>query len=280
MAIAKIQWLRIALPAAGIGLVGFLALTLMGSTSINQTEVENGGNINRLQIESTLPGVNILLEPSNDDNIKMSVQGSVTRRFKDDYKVHAARSGNTLKITMLGKENGLLGNTMGGEAELKINLPKKIYKDIQLNSSIGDVHMQQVEAGTLSVKMDTGELVMDGLQTKKLNAAITTGTMDLQLSGGQMQLDTTTGDIKVGTNKVDESIVSHTQTGDITLLVANSPIAMRGEFGSTLGDVTVNLPNFQFNQINDNLKKGFIGAGGPLVHLTSKNGDIEMMIGK
>jgi hypothetical protein len=84
----------------------------------------------------------------------------------------------------------------------------------------------------------------------------------------------------VRTNKINGSIVSHTQTGDITLLVANAPGAMRGAFSSTLGDIMVNLPSFQFNQTNDHLKTGFIGAGGPLVNLTSKYGDIQMGIGK
>jgi lia operon protein LiaG len=165
-------------------------------------------------------------------------------------------------------------------SQRKSKLPKKIYEDIQLNSKVGDVHVKQVQSGTFTVKIDTGELVIERLQTKKLNAESKTGAMDIQLSGGQIQLGTASGDIKVRTDKVDESITTNTQAGDISLLVANSPSAMQGEFGSKIGDISVNMPNFQFNQISDNLKKGFIGSGGPLVQLTSKYGDIEMKVGK
>ena len=232
-----------------------------------------------------------LEENTSSKNIEIEYYTALER------KVNIEHTGNKLSI----KENknivGINFNIFSEKRKLIIKIPKSsnidinsenkigdfIIKDLDIkslmiNSKIGDVYITNISASDADIKLATGNLNIDNLNSKNNSLKINVATGNVKLNNindlKDISVDNKTGDTDLSsstikniniTNKLGNIKVSNllsessdninlkTTTGNITLsnLTANNSITLK----STEGDIIAELSDEESNFTNSSNKK-------------------------
>jgi DUF4097 and DUF4098 domain-containing protein YvlB len=111
-----------------------------------------------------------------------------------------------------------------------------------------------------------------------LEAQTSNGSINAELmaADGPVRLDTSNGSIEVRLpTKFDDDVRAHTSNGGITLRVPgdlNARLAARTSNGRVTSDVEVRTSG----EISKSRLEGILGAGGPLLDLSTSNGGIRI----
>ena len=232
-----------------------------------------------------------LEENTSSKNIEIEYYTALER------KVNIEHTGNKLSIRENKNIVGINFNIFSEKRKLIIKIPKSsnidinsenkigdfIIKDLDIksliiNSKLGDVYITNISASDADIKLATGNLNIDNLNSKNNSLKINVATGDVKLNNindlKDISVDNETGDTELSsstikdiniTNKLGNIKVSNlpsessdninlkTTTGNITLsnLTANNSITLK----STEGDIIAELSDEESNFTNSSNKK-------------------------
>ena len=214
-----------------------------------------------------------------------------------ERKVNIEHTGNKLSIRENKNIVGINFNIFSEKRKLIIKIPKSsnidinsenkigdfIIKDLDIkslmiNSKIGDVYLTNISVSDADIKLATGNLNIDNLNSKNNSLKINVATGDVKLNNindlKDISVDNETGDTELSsstikdiniTNKLGNIKVSNlpsksldninlkTNTGNITLsnLTANNSITLK----SIAGDIIAEINDEESNFTNSSNKK-------------------------
>ena len=214
-----------------------------------------------------------------------------------ERKVNIEHTGNKLSIRENKNIVGINFNIFSEKRKLIIKIPKSsnidinsenkigdfIIKDLDIkslmiNSKIGDVYLTNISVSDADIKLATGNLNIDNLNSKNNSLKINVATGDVKLNNindlKDISVDNETGDTELSsstikdiniTNELGNIKVSNlpsessdninlkTTTGNITLsnLTANNSITLK----STTGDIIAEINDDESNFTNSSNKK-------------------------
>jgi DUF4097 and DUF4098 domain-containing protein YvlB len=237
----------------GISIVGNIALFMFGQSPFNLAKIEEERSISAekitdIQIFSNIGDVNVV--PYEGDEIQVSMKGKTEKKWTDDFWLLLEEKNNRVTIEANQIEKARFFNFYSGTYELLVKMPKKEFATIEVHSDVANIDLSGVAANHYKIKTTMGDI--HGNQLK-----------------GIVHAESEVGDIDLQFQNILNDIVAESEMGNITVTSEEAPEALQTDLTNSMGDETIKLPNG---------KNGSIGAGGPLVKLTTEVGDLALKV--
>ena len=237
----------------GIGLLG--ALILMSSfggfgfntVSLYEKKVLKNDKIKQIDITHTSTDVKII--PTKGQNLTVELNGKVSKRVQDQYKLEVKEDGEKVKIAVIRDDNQWFSvfDLNNGNVDLNLKLPEKIYewiqidllsgdmdlneiqaKKVSLNTSSGDINVEKSEIEkTLSINSLSGDLMLQNLKAEMLHVDLESGdssikhaetkSVMLASKSGNVQMNDVKGDLEVVVSSANTKIVNKEMNSDIKI---------------------------------------------------------------
>jgi DUF4097 and DUF4098 domain-containing protein YvlB len=214
------------------------------------------------------------IEVSGWDQEAVDISGTKqgpTQQAADELEVSVDHSANAISVRVL--RPSVRRSNQG--ARFVIKVPRRAILD-RLTSSNGAIRTTD-GAGPARFRTSNGAIQVSSL-AGSLEAQTSNGriTADLTSADGPVRLETSNGAIEVSLPaKFDEEVRAHTSNGGITLR-APSTLNARLAARTSNGKITSDLEMRTSGEISRTRIEGVIGAGGPLIDLTTSNGGIRI----
>jgi len=263
-----------------------LPVLTAGVLSLTGCEIEDfaGGHFNkdfhysypmaangRLTVETFNGGI----EVSGWDQDTVDISGTKygpTQEMADDLNVSVDHSASSVSIRVVrpSVRRGNLG------AKFVIKVPRSAVLD-RLSTSNGAIRTTD-GVGPSRLTTSNGAIQVTGLKGP-IDAHTSNGRInaDLARADGPVRLETSNGSVELTLpSKFDEDVRAHTSNGGITVRVP-SELNARVEARTSNGKITSDLEVRTSGEISRNRMEGVIGAGGPLLDLSTSNGGIRIV---
>jgi DUF4097 and DUF4098 domain-containing protein YvlB len=224
----------------------------------------------KLSVES----FNGSIEVSGWDQDTVDISGTKqgpTQEAADQLEVSVDHSANAVSIRVL--RPSVRRNNLG--ARFVIKVPRHAVID-RLASSNGAIRTTD-GVGPARLHTSNGAIQVSGL-AGPLEAHTSNGriTADLVSADGPVRVETSNGSVEVGLpSHFDEEVRAHTSNGSITLR-APATLNARVSARTSNGKITSDLDLRTSGEISRTRMEGVVGAGGPLIELTTSNGGIRI----
>jgi len=167
--------------------------------------------------------------------------------------------------------------------EVNVILPFNTTIDLNLISSNGDIHLTNLEVGTLDVVTSNGRLVFENVYADSLIGETSNGRIEGDLEADEAVLSTSNGDIEFTIPcTISGEYDLSTSNGAIELAVSSSvQVGYDLDLATSNGNITINLSDLDYNQ-NENTKKvaktdGFDDKATQItIEASTSNGDIDI----
>lgn len=225
-------------------LMGFGGSILAGcSINVNQeTGTIAQQNIPAKDIEQlsiVTETTDVTIQPIDGDEIKVELTGNLS---DEKIKLQETTTGNLLNIKV--EEGSNVGIHLNMAAHLKVNLPKKMYDALKVDTDTGNIHLEHINS-TFDIKSVTGEVKITHLHEFQHHNQVKTDTGNVQVEMSQappslkVDLSTNTGEVRsdfkspstesnmtsqyikglIGTSmEKSPSLTVHSVTGDISFV--------------------------------------------------------------
>jgi DUF4097 and DUF4098 domain-containing protein YvlB len=194
-----------------------------------------------------------------------------TQQAADDIQISIDHSSGAVTIRAI-RPSMRRGND---GARFVIKAPRTAVLD-RLSTSNGGIRTID-GTGPARFRTSNGSVRVTGLKGT-LEAQTSNGGIHAELAAadGPVRLDTSNGAIEVRLpSKFDDDVRAHTSNGGITVRVPgdiNARLAARTSNGKVTSDVEIRTSG----EIGKNRMEGILGAGGPLLDLSTSNGGIRI----
>jgi len=224
----------------------------------------------RLSVET----FNGAIEVSGWDQDTVDISGTKqgpTQEAADELEVSVDHTANAVSVRVI--RPSVRRNNQG--ARFVIKVPRRAVLD-RLVSSNGAIRTTD-GAGPARFQTSNGAMQVSGL-AGSLEAHTSNGRIaaDLISADGPVRLETSNGSVEVTLpSKFDQEVRAHTSNGSITLR-APSTLNARLVARTSNGKIASDLDLRTSGEISRNHLEGVVGAGGPLIDLTTSNGGIRI----
>ena len=160
-------------------------------------------------------------------------------------------------------------------ARLVIKVPRHAILD-RLTSSNGSIRTID-GAGPSRLHTSNGSIQVTGL-AGRLEAQTSNGrvTAELTSADGPVRVETSNGSVELNLpQKFDDEVRAHTSNGSITLR-ASERLNARLSARTSNGKITSDFDMRTSGEISRHRMEGVLGAGGPLIDLSTSNGGIRI----
>jgi len=222
----------------------------------------------------SVEGFNGSIEISSWDQNTVDVSGTKyarTQESADDIQVTADHTPTAVSIHASRPSIG-----RGNEGvKFVIKAPRGVVLD-RITTSNGAIRATD-GAGPARLKTSNGAIHVAALKGS-LEANTSNGHIeaDLEEANGPVRLDTSNGSVELRLpGKLDDDVRVHTSNGGITVRTAgdlNARVSARTSNGKIRSDLDVRSRS----EVEKHRLEGTIGAGGPLLDLTTSNGSIRI----
>ena len=247
----------------------------------------------------------ITLRQAEDSQSDILLGGDVERLEArlDDSGVLSIRQGNTASSTFFFLR-GLAA------ADVELTLPRRYWEFVQLSTVNGDVEIDGLEAGRLSLKTASGDVKLQDASCHELAFKSASGDLEADGSAGSVQAETASGDVKL--EGAYGSIRAASASGDLEICgrgreirctsasgdveIATDTVPEQLEVSSKSGDCEITMPDgegftLQFSTVNGELDTNFslvgpvkarsgeaiyLDGGGRSFRVSSVSGDISL----
>lgn len=222
----------------------------------------------------TVEAFNGSVEISGWDQNVVDISGTKHARSEqalDDLEIAIDHTANAVGIRSRRPYDGH-GNQ---GVRFVIKAPRNAVLD-RITSSNGSIRVADL-AGPARLKTSNGSIHVDGL-SGGIEAQTSNGRIEatLEAANGPVKLDTSNGSVEVRLPaKFDDDVRVHTSNGSITVRAPeslNARVTARTSNSSIKSDFDIRSRG----EINRHHLEGVIGAGGPLLDLSTSNSSIHI----
>ena len=246
----------------GIGLMGVLILMSsfggfdFNTVSLYEKKVLENDKIDQIDITHTSTDVKII--PTKDQNMTVELNGKVSKRVKDQYKLDVKEDGEKVKIAVIRDDNQWFSglDLNNSNVDLNLKLPEKIYELIHINLSSGDMDLKEIQAKEVSLITSSGDInVKKGEVEKRLSINSSSGDLMLQnLKAETLHVDLASGD----------SSIKHIETKSVMLASKSGNVQMN----DVKGDIEVVVSSADTKIVNNEMNSD--------IKIESSSGDVDI----
>jgi lia operon protein LiaG len=243
-----------------------------GETYLQEKSVDSSA-IRSIKTETDT--FNVTLTPGTSDDIKVRLEGDVSKKLVDDIIFTAIPKGDTLYIVGDTKDRFSIGISIVN-LKMTVELPAKLWDSINIETDTGNIVIDQLEADKLNLKSDTGNLKLSNYVTKDFVFKTDTGNITLTDGKGSLKGETDTGNVRVESDELLNNIAVKTDTGNIIINVDKDPVSVAINIKKDTGNTNVEWDGFSFNKESDTYVEGMIGSGDIKIDLESDTGNFKL----
>lgn len=210
-------------------------LSWFASKNVFQEQSVDADKIERININTSSADVQMV--SGDAEQIVIKLEGKANQSYRKKTALRVKEAGDTLNVEV-DLPNGISFGLAPNDVNLKVELPEKIYKELKLESSSGDLSLDSVNAV-------------------------------------YMQLRSSSGDIQVSRFSAD-LIEFRASSGDIGILLSDWPSGLDLDFRSGSGDGRVGLEGFEYETDKSNRIVGKIGEGKIKMKVRTSSGDFSL----
>ena len=284
----------------------FIFFVVLVSIAIGALLFLSTGNfsfINNENSKKTTNAKTISLENINEISIKnSSVDIKVVSEDRTDAKINLINSKNSIStstkdnkvyITVSHASNNNFFN-FTPNAKLEITLPKSYSNKLSLESSSGNMSLNNVNLSDLTCALSSGNLSIKDLTITNLKCTSSSGTLNgtaintvdsifssssgnilLKKFTGNIETTTSSGDTKIGYEKFNNTLNAHSSSGNIRLtLPKNSEFNL--DALSNSGNINCSFPLDIKNSYKKKTLQGTVKNDTNKIYLRTSSGNINI----
>jgi len=306
--VVAIIFLLVGLIGAGVtfGQSGFSFQTI----EMNQQERVSAESVERLLVEADSMDVTIIRGKGND--ITASLHGKASKKAVDDVKLEVVSRGDQVAIKVERETTFTIGINIF-DAELTVELPEKLYRELLLNAGSGDIEIRdwsgdtlkaelgsgdvtlaQVKATDIEVNVGSGEIEARKLEShsvafkalsgdidvsqataEKISARTASGEITLQDVVGELIGDTGSGDIRVAQEALEHNMQLTTGSGEVTIATSQEPQSAVIRYSTSSGEFSSSWEG-KGSQMNKSGGEITFGQADHVVLVKTGSGDLDL----
>ncbi|MGC5327448.1 DUF4097 family beta strand repeat-containing protein [Brevibacillus sp. SYSU BS000544] len=249
------------------------------AVDVSEERVLNGKEIDQIQVKTEVASIKI--SESSDEQIHVLLDGTMDEKSKEKYRFSVESHGNQAEIKFDMSENNKFGFSFFEnnpfDTELIISLPEKTFNKIDIHSDVGKIEMETIRAEELVVGTNVGNIALEEYIGKQAELKTDIGSIEINNAIGKMNIETNTGKVYLGMDKIDEDINIKSDTGKVEVVVENKPDSLALDLKSEIGKVTADTEGISIEEQMDSEIVGRLGSGGPKVKVRTDVGSIEFI---
>lgn len=242
--------------------------------TINDERIINADNINIINVATVSSDVKFFSEDRND--IKVHFEGAIASSNEIILpELIAENNNNTLSIEVKHKSLMNIG-FHSSTIRVHVYIPETYSNDLSVKTISGDIDLGDIEnIKNASLQSVSGDIKAESLYTEKTILKSTSGSLKVEDFKGELDSDTTSGDLYINVNKLDNSINCKSVSGDIKIeLSGNAEFYLESK--STSGDIDCEFPISIQGKISEKSINGRVGNGENKISASTISGDIKI----
>ncbi|WP_456275184.1 DUF4097 family beta strand repeat-containing protein [Bacillus sp. AK128] len=256
-------------------------------------EYESKEDINKVMVDASSPEINLI--PTDQDKIKVILDGKVSEKVLDQYEFEVKESGDTLTISLDLDLYFNIGVAIA-DLTLDVHLPEKSYHSIDVNSSSGDITLKGMNADHLVLESSSGDInLQDSSAASSISLEASSGSIEVidstspqfeanASSGdisfkdveGDIMVNTSSGEINLDSQEISGDFIAEASSGDVTVNYKEIPSSLAIDFRSSSGEGIINLEGVLYEEKAEDLIIGKIGSGEHIVKIRVSSGDFQL----
>lgn len=278
----------------GVILLGFGVLFLIGN--IARMDLLNGWwhgpaepmreqrtigaeGVKRIELDSDIASVRVI--PSRDRQIYAVLEGQMDVKRKEDLVFQLVQQGESVQVKLRMDEKGFafpFPDFGSNQVELNLSLPKQLYAEVEIETNVGRIEIDELEALQLNVKTGVGKVLVDRFMGDKASIRSDVGLIQVEKSMAAFDLRTHTGKIEMILDSIEQDIFIQSDTGKVDVVSQKAPEALTLRLKSDVGGISTDVPDLTIEEKSEHEVSGKIGSGGPIVDIRTDVGKIDFRI--
>ena len=246
------------------------------------------------EIEVSLVNTDLNIIPTTKGEIIVHFYGEVSTNIKRNIpELVAYKTGDKLFVETLTSKDIIVFGINIDRTTMDIYIPEIILEEFKINVVSGNVIIQEIETAQLNIKTVSGDIKIEELIAENTWASSTSGDIIVNDYTGDMDADSTSGDIRLTDGRENEDVYASTVSGDI--LIEQEAVSDM-KLGSTSGDVRVKVPEdsqfyLDISTVTGDIKQDFsikvfssgrrdlegeVGNGDERIMISTVSGDVTI----
>jgi lia operon protein LiaG len=264
-----------------IGVVGTLvSVSASGGFSLDTYNVHDQAVVNNVDIsrvEIDLSSSDVTVNSSDSDEITVEMNGKISKKLKKKLKLDVQEKGQTLKIGLTGEDQIKFNiGVLIVDTNVEVFLPQKIYDSIQIDTSSGDILIQDLKAKETLFDTSSGDIIARNLFTEVNRFHSSSGEMELSNVTGDIQAESSSGDMIIDYVNANGNLDAKTSSGDVSVTYRNEPNSLAIDFQGSSGEGEVSLKAVSYEEKSENSIRGVIGEGFYKLKVETSSGDFSL----
>ncbi|MFB6469479.1 DUF4097 family beta strand repeat-containing protein [Cytobacillus sp. Hz8] len=277
-------------------------------------EVVNGDKIDSIDID--LSSSNVQVVPTKEKNITVELSGKVSKKLKNKYKLDVQEQGRTLKISIKGEDVIIFNiGTSIMNMNVDVLLPEKVYRSLKVKTSSGSNGIENLQAENIILKSSSGDIEARGSVSKyqfsfksssgevssennqanefvlqassgSINAInqqgkqstfhTSSGEINVSNGIGDLQADTSSGDIDINNDEVTGDLNASTSSGEVSVSYNENPNSLAVDFKGSSGEGNIGIKGLNYEEKSEHRIIGQLGSGEYKIQVRTSSGDFNL----
>lgn len=264
-----------------VGVVGTLVTVSasggfsLDTYAVHDNVIVNNPDISRVEID--LSSSDLTVHPSDENAITVEMKGKISKKLKKKLKLDVQEKGQTLKIGLAGEDQFKFNiGVLIVDTNVEVFLPQKIYDSFKIDTSSGDIMIQDFKAKETVFETSSGDIVASNLHSKAHRFHSSSGEMKLSNVTGDIEAHSSSGDIIMEHENATGNLDAKTSSGDVSVTFREEPNSLAIDFKASSGDGEVTLDGVSYEEKSENEIRGVIGSGDFKVSVETSSGDFSL----
>ncbi|KOR89156.1 DUF4097 family beta strand repeat-containing protein [Paenibacillus solani] len=283
------------------------------SKKINEEKTWAANDVQALKVDTG--SSNIAIIKGNSDDIKVRLDGKVSKTNADQVRLKAEATGDTL-VVGIDMPEGIQFGIRITDLELTVELPEKQWKDAEIRSGSGNIEIDGLRGDTVSVKLSSGNMDIQDVKAGSLTAHTSSGrikvadmeaeslkltsgsgnisaeryhatTLSFQNGSGNVELKdgesavqgkTGSGNIRLEAERLIYDTDLQVGSGNVTIDLEQEPTSLKVDYQGSSGGGKIQWDGIQYELKNEdrNKLKGTFGSGEAVLKVRTGSGNFRL----
>ncbi|MFD0872410.1 DUF4097 domain-containing protein [Paenibacillus residui] len=248
-------------------------LSWFASKNVFQEQSVDADKIERININTSSADVQMV--SGDAEQIVIKLEGKANQSYRKKTALRVKEAGDTLNVEV-NLPNGISFGFAPNDVNLKVELPEKIYKELKLESSSGDLSLDSVNAVYMQLRSSSGDIQVSRFSADLIEFRASSGDISILDGSAELQGETSSGEISIELGELGQDMNLETSSGDIDIRLSDWPSGLDLDFRSGSGDGRVGLEGFEYETDKSNRIVGKIGEGKIKMKVRTSSGDFSL----
>lgn len=314
--------LIIAVVILTIGLIGIgltyknagTSIFSFNTVTIEQEKLVNGKDFKEFMIDTASTDVSVTQNEGEDIIIRLD--GSVSKKLKDNYSIVVEENGDQLRIyTKAKNKTRLYIGIQIVNLTLNVSVPAKYYEQLDIKTSSGEINVEDIKSNNanfhsssgeieiynikvddrLAISASSGEIDVNSSEVNRMNLSASSGYITIEdvngtdteistSSGdvtaknikGDMVTNTSSGSITINNDQVMGNIQAKASSGNVNVSFEETPQSLAIRFRGSSGSAKINMDGISYDRNEKNDVIGSIGSGEYTLDVRTSSGKFRL----